>query len=106
MRYGLMGRVLGMADIHIRNLIEQLKAASGLANPVDAYLHGGCLLFARMLKARCSEGEIVYLPEYLHFVYLYRQKLYDATGNVSRVYAGAKRVAFADVPEKVLKGYC
>ena len=68
------------------------------------YLNGGCLQLATMLS-RTYKGTIMYLPAYFHFVFCFEEKLYDATGNVSRKYAGEKKIRLGDMPKKLLSGF-
>ena len=68
------------------------------------YLNGGCLQLATDLS-RMYNGTIIYLPAYFHFVFCFEEKLYDATGNVSRKYASEKKIRIEDVPKKLLSGF-
>ena len=68
------------------------------------YLNGGCLQLASDLN-RMYNGTIMYLPAYFLFVFCFEEKLYDATGNVTRKYAGEKKIRLEDVPKKLLSEF-
>lgn len=48
----------------------------------NRWLSGNCLWFSLILKKRFPGGRIYYLPVSGHFVYKYRGKYYDWTGEV------------------------
>ena len=47
------------------------------------WISGNCYYFAIILKDRFPEGTIFYDVIYGHFVFLYKDRYYDWTGNVT-----------------------
>lgn len=56
---------------------------------VSYYLNGGCYVFAKALKSIIG-GDILYLINDYHFVVKIENKLYDASGNVTKKYQSNK----------------
>lgn len=84
----------------VLDLIDNIKKNSGYQNPVYTFTHGKCYEFAKELQYTIG-GEIIYLTKYEHAVLLYRGKLYDATGNVTKKYINEKFIS----EEEMLKRY-
>ena len=52
----------------------------------DSFTNGNCYFFSLILDNLYSEGEICYDVIRGHFVYKYKSKLYDITGDVTEMY--------------------
>lgn len=78
----------------IQEYIEDFRSTHD--NAVYEYTHGKCMTFALLLENKFG-GELIYLPLQAHFVLYLNGKMWDITGNVSKVYAKEKRVKLEDV---------
>lgn len=76
-------------DMDIIDWIESYKAK--IKQPVNVYLNGKCLVFAKAVKEAFQEAEIYYLPDEIHFVCKLNGKLYDIRGNVTKIYKDSKK---------------
>lgn len=76
-------------DMNIIDWIESYK--SKVKQPVNVYLNGKCLVFAKAVKEAFPEAEIYYLPDEIHFVCKLNGKLYDIRGNVTKIYKDSKK---------------
>ena len=69
--------------MNIQDIISDLPKT--LNNSPYYFLHGGCLSFAIELQ-KIIGGSLRYLKEENHVVLQKNEKLYDASGNVSKAY--------------------
>lgn len=80
-----------MAVIEIVELINEINKRSGLERPTYYYTHGGCYIFAKYLQQNIG-GNIRYLIKEYHCVLEKNGKLYDTTGNVTKIYKNSEYI--------------
>ena len=90
---------MNLNSLDIEKEIKDIKDNSKYSRPVFEYTHGKCYEFAKELRSRLG-GEIVYLVNIEHALLKINNKLYDVTGNVSKVYIGEKEITEEDMLKK------
>ena len=80
-----------MSLAEIIQTIHQINSESGIKNPVQYYLNGGCYIFAKQLQEKVG-GKLWYLLLEHHFVVGINNKFYDSSGNVTKQYINSKRI--------------
>ena len=73
----------------ILHIINELNRSSGLERPTYYYSNGGCYIFAKYLQHNIG-GNIRYLTKEYHCVLEKNNKLYDTTGNVTKLYKNSE----------------
>ena len=91
---------MNLNSLDIEKEIKDIKDNSKYSRPVFEYTHGKCYEFAKELRNRLG-GEIVYLVREEHALLKIDNKLYDVTGNMSKLYSGEKEIP----EEEMLKRY-
>lgn len=66
--------------------IKQFKSMNKQHVLENTFTKGYCYYFAIIMQTRFPGGKIMYDSDYAHFVYQYKNKLYDITGNVTNQY--------------------
>ena len=75
---------------------EVVKFIKNRFRQEDQWLSGNCLWFSLILKKRFPGGRIYYLPVPGHFIYKYKGKFYDWTGEIVPV---EKMILFSKLKE-------
>jgi len=70
----------------IKSFIEDFKKFGTGKEIEDCFLYGYCYWFARILRERFGEGEILYCPQENHFVYAAFGRIFDITGDCTETY--------------------
>lgn len=78
--------------MNIQGLTEQIKFECDKPDPVFYYCSNGSLEFARKLIKKVGYGNVIYLPQLIHYVAEINGRLYDVNGDMTSLFSRYKKI--------------